>query len=475
MFNKDYIKKTFASVLIILTVLISYPLDSLAVNEQFDDPNDNLVSQNEQFLDLLNEEQPDKPKVSASAYVLIDADSGDIICGNEYDRQMQPASTTKVMTVLLALQELDMEETVTVTPAMAEKINAIPPDYVKMNLQEGEVIPVKDLVYAAVLKSANDACLVLGMHISGTEEQFCQLMTSKAKEIGCKNTHFTSSFGFADPENLLTAYDLCLILKEAITTTNYSEIATTYSYTIPATNMWNESRSYTNANRFVSTKEYSYEPYIGGKTGFTDTAGHTLVAAARKNDRTLVGCVLNEPDGAVRYSDLIHLFEYGFSNYVTIPVTRTEYVALITSTTTYIEDLLTDTNLYISDSKTTFSDFLTTTSARAQAGSTNKAELTKQVIDVSKKKQTLDIPLVKSYADGKNYIIGSMILQIEEKARTIEVNPKKPGGWSSVRNILIVTAGISFLILILVGALLIFRHKIRKRRYNDENKPSRML
>ena len=143
---KNGIRKALASVLVFMTVLLSIPLDSLAINEQFDDPNDDLVSQNEQFLDLLNEEQPDKPKVSASAYVLIDSDSGDIICGSDYDKQMQPASTTKVMTVLLALQELDMEEEVTITPAMAEKMNAIPPDYVKMNLQEGEVISVKDLI-----------------------------------------------------------------------------------------------------------------------------------------------------------------------------------------------------------------------------------------------------------------------------------------------------------------------------------------
>ena len=94
---KNGIRKALASVLVFMTVLLSIPLDSLAINEQFDDPNDDLVSQNEQFLDLLNEEQPDKPKVSASAYVLIDSDSGDIICGSDYDKQMQPASTESLV------------------------------------------------------------------------------------------------------------------------------------------------------------------------------------------------------------------------------------------------------------------------------------------------------------------------------------------------------------------------------------------
>lgn len=473
--NTTKIKKIISTFLAVTTIMTVFSINVFAVNEDFDDPEDNVVSQNEQHMDLLNEELIDPPNISSPAYVLIDSNSGDILMGKNYDQQMEPASTTKVMTVLLALQRLNMDEVITITPEMAEAVANIPGDYVKIGLQENEEITVENLIYAAVLKSANDACLVMGMKMAGTEEKFCDMMNKKAEDIGCLNTHFSSSFGYAYEDNLVTAYDLCLILQEAILNTDYSKIATTYTYTIPATNMYSSERVLTNSNRFISTTEYSYEYYVGGKTGFTDSAGYTLVSAAKKDDRMLVGCVLKSPDAGVRYKDLTKLFDYGFTSFTTLPITATEFAPLINETNTYIENLLAQTNLSLSDSKPHYSDYLTTTSSRTTSGSINKVELSGLYIDTSLKKQTLNVPICKEYSDGKVYIVGVLEIEIEEKASIVPINPEKKSGWTSLKSILIVIAGISGLVLILIIALLIFRKQIIKRRERDYWNKSKML
>ena len=375
---------------------------------------------------------------------------------------------------LLALERLEMTDMVTVNHEMAMAINDITSDYVKLGLQEGEEISVKDLVYAAVLKSANDASLVLGMQMGGTEEAFCQIMNDKAAEIGCLNTHFSSAFGLSTPDNVTTPYDMALILNEAVTNTQYSEIAKTLNYTINSTNKYSSARDITNGNRFVNTTQYGYEYYIGGKTGFTNTAGYTLCAAARKNNRTLVGCVFNAADADIRYADLIKLFEYGFSTFTTVEITESEFAPLIDEARMQMNDLLSDTNLYISDQRVVLDHYITTTSTRAQLGSTNRIDLSNALIDTSAEQQTLEIPLCKVYAD-KTYLIGTLVVDIEKKAGVVEVNPEKKTNLTNVRSILITFAVLSGLILLLVIILLIFRARIIKRRRDEVTKRANML
>ncbi len=475
MFRLNNIVKGLVSALLaIILIAVNIPHAALAINEEFDDAEDNLISQNEQLTDLLSEPAEGAPDVSAATYILYDADSGSILRGVDYNVQKEPASMTKVMTVLLALERLDMTEVVTITPAMAEGFANITDDYVKLGLQEGEEITVKDLVYAAVLKSANDASLALGMYMGGTEQAFCTIMNEKADDIGCLNTHFSSAFGLSTPDNVTTAYDMALILNEAVTNTNYSEIARTYSYTIAATNKYSDTRELTNANRFISTTEYGYDYYIGGKTGFTDTAGYTLCAAARKDGRTLIGVVFNAEDSSIRYADLIHLFEYGYSNYTTVQISEDEFLPLVDEARGQIEALLATTTLYIRDQNISMSNYVTTTSVRAQLGSTNKIDLSKVIIDTSADSQTINIPLCKCYQD-KNYIVGCLTVRIEQKSAVVEITPEKRTELTTVRGVLISFAVISGLILIVIIALIIFRHQVLKKRRLEESKPSNML
>lgn len=474
LYNMRKLSKYMAILLIAvqMTALLTFPVH--AINEDLDDPDDGMISQNEQKYDLLTENTDDWPSISASAYVLLDLDSGSVILGKDYDVQREPASTTKVMTLLLAMENLNMDDVVTITPEMAIYINEIPSDYVRLGLQEGEQITVQDLVYAGALKSANDACLALAMHMGGTEEAFCAMMNEKARDIGCLHTNFTSSFGYAKPDNLTTAYDLSLILGEACKNTQFSAVSTTYSYTIPATNKYSDSRPLNNANRFISSSDFSYDYYIGGKTGFTDTAGYTLVGAAKKNDHTLVACVLDAQDSGIRYVDLRNMFEYGFSHYTTVPISPTEFDSAITQTNVQITDLLINTNLYIESEQTAFSEYLTTTSSRASLGSTNVVELSNVMIDTSQSEQTITVPLCRVYSDGKKYIVGILRLKISTKSPHIEIDPVKETGWTGLRNVLIAVAVISLLILILVISLLIMRHSIIKKR-REERGRSRML
>jgi len=470
-FNKmNFINRTtkiLAFALALLCVANIFSGSILAINEDLDNPQDNLISQNEQKTDLLSENTDNWPKVRAEAYALLDLDSGSIIMGKDYDVQRAPASTTKVMTLMLAMENLNMDDVVTITPEIAEEIKKIPGDYVKLGLQEGEQIPVRDLVYAGSLKSANDACLALAMHIAGTEAAFCDMMNKKATEIGCLNTHFSSSFGYANPDNLTTAYDLCMILGAACRDTEFSKVSTTYSYTIPATNKYSDSRKLTNANRFIRQPEFSYDYYIGGKTGFTSNAGYTLVGAAKKNDRTLVACVLKAQDSGIRYVDLKNMFEYGFSNTTTVSISQSEFDPSIAQTHTQITDLLAETNLYIDTQQHACSEYLTIPSSRASLGSTNLIELSKITIDTSLPEQTLKIPLCKSYSDGKTYIVGALTMNITAKAPHIEVDPEKETGWTGLRKVLITVAGISVLLLIVVVALLMLRRSIIKKKRRE--------
>ena len=468
---------------LILTLTSFYSAGRMVLAEETDEtteatettvPDDGIVTPEERKTDLLNEVHEDSPSISASSYVLYDADSGSILLGHDYDVQKEPASMTKVMTVLLALEKLEMTDIVTISHEMAAAVDNITPDYVTLGILEGEEISVKDLVYAAVLKSANDASLVLGMYMGGTEEGFCEIMNKKAVEIGCQNTHFSSAYGLSTPDNVTTPYDMALILNEAVTNTNYTEIAKTLNYTIDATNKYSSERDVTNGNRFVNTPQYAYEYYIGGKTGFTNTAGYTLCAAAKKNNRTLIGCVFNAADADIRYADLIKLFEYGYSTFTTVEITESEFAPLVEETRIQMNDLLSDTNLYISSQNIVLDHYITTTSTRAQLGSTNKLDLSDALIDTSAEHQILEIPLYKVYSD-KSYRIGTLVVEIEKKAGVVEINPEKKTNLTNVRNVLITFAVLSGLILLLVIVLLIFRARIIKRRKDEVTKRPNML
>ena len=264
--------------------------------------------------------------LSSEAVLLMEASTGKVIYENNGYEKKYPASTTKIMTAILAIEHCNLNETAT---AREFAINSVPSGYSTANIQIGETLSVKDLLYALMLQSANESAVILAEHVSGSQEAFANLMNKKAKEIGCKNTHFVNPNGIHDENHYTTAYDLALIAQYAMKNQTFRDIVKTTSFTLPATTSYpSESRTYANTNNLIiydarnRPDNYYYKYATGIKTGYTSAAKNCLVASAEKNGIEYISVVLGasityENTGSVshRYVDTIALFDYAFDNF----------------------------------------------------------------------------------------------------------------------------------------------------------------
>ena len=259
-----------------------------------------------------------EPEVASYAAILVEASTGKIIYEKNAYEKMYPASTTKVLTAILTLENCNLEDTATVS---RNAIYSLPTGYVNANLVEGEEMPIKDLMYALMVKSANDAAIVLAEHIGGSVEGFADMMNEKAKEIGCKNTHFVNPNGIHNDNHYSTAYDLYLMASYGMKNETFRKYVSTTSYTLPATNKYPLSdRVCTTTNDMIRPKSKYYDKkVIGIKTGHTAEAQNCLISAAQNNGTELISVVLrsgtNEAGLSERYVDTSNLFEYGFKDF----------------------------------------------------------------------------------------------------------------------------------------------------------------
>lgn len=253
--------------------------------------------------------QSSPPNISADGVVLMDAKTGEILYSKNMDTQYPPASTTKIMTALLTLEKGNLDDVVTV--------GKNPPfvDGSKIYLFEGEMITVRDLLYALLLQSANDAALALAEHISGSKEEFAKLMNERAAELGCANTNFANPSGLYGDNHRTTARDLALILRELSKYPEYIEISSTSMHHIKPTNKSGKERPIWNENRLIQkNSEHYYEGAECGKTGYTIQSKHSYVAIASRNGQRLIAVLLND-DKKTYWSDVRKLFDYGFQNF----------------------------------------------------------------------------------------------------------------------------------------------------------------
>ena len=256
--------------------------------------------------------------VYAPAAILIESTTGKILYSKNANQKMYPASTTKIMTAILTLENCDLSDIVTVSH---NAIFSVPVGYSNANLQEGEELTVEQLLNVLLIPSANDAAFALAEHIAGSVDAFSDMMNKKAEEIGCKNTHFVNPNGIHNENHYSTAYDLALIGNYAMKFDTYRKITTTVTYTLPATNKYHkEDRIFSNTNDLIKSSSTYYYPYItGGKTGYTDAALNCIVTTAQKNDMELTVVILHDErvNGLnTRSLDCKSLFEYGFDNYI---------------------------------------------------------------------------------------------------------------------------------------------------------------
>ena len=264
-----------------------------------------------------------KADVRAASAILVDAKTGEVLYEkNIHDRRM-PASITKVMTCLLALEYAEEHDSIDDIVTVSESALAgMDPDGSTQNLMPDEELTYRDLVYCSMIASANEACNVLAEYIAGSTGAFVDMMNLRAAKIGMKNTHFTNTHGLPDGAHYSTAYDLYLLCHEAMKNESFMDIAHTETYTVPPTNKKPEGRTMNTTNRLISKRtspEYLY-PYARGiKTGHTIDAGYCLASSAEKDGLALISVVLGaerEESGAIRsFVETKELFEWGFNNF----------------------------------------------------------------------------------------------------------------------------------------------------------------
>ena len=259
--------------------------------------------------------------ITSPVALLMESETGTILYEkNAYDK-MYPASTTKIMTAILALENCNLNDIATVSK---NAVMSVPIDYTNANLQIGEELTIEDLLYAFLIPSANDCGYVLAEHIAGSTEKFADMMNSKAIELGCKNTHFTNPSGIQDENHYSTAYDLALIGRYAMKNETFRKIVSTPSYNLPATNKYDSTdRRFVNTNFLIreSQPKYYYKYATGIKTGFTDDARDCVVASAKKDGIEYIAVILyagyTESWLKEKFVDSVTLFNFAFSNYTT--------------------------------------------------------------------------------------------------------------------------------------------------------------
>ena len=264
-------------------------------------------------------EKLDPDQLYAWSAILIESSSGMTIFEKSPDVTRFPASTTKIMTVLLGIicvEDLDMEVTVSATAI------DVPSDSSTMKLQEGEILSFRDILYGTMLLSANDGANVIAETVSGSIPAFVDLMNNTAVMFGCTGTHFNNAHGYTDPYHYTTSRDLAIIAREAMKNDTFREIVNTYSYSLPKTNM-TRARTITNTNELFnrgtdeSPNKYYYPAANGIKTGNTEASQYCFVGSAVKNGVELISVVMYTGKRS-RWADTIKLMDYGFSQYTSV-------------------------------------------------------------------------------------------------------------------------------------------------------------
>lgn len=257
----------------------------------------------------------------AKSSCLIDYDTGTVLYEKGSHKKRYPASITKILTALLTIENCDMNETVTYSKY---SLSCIKDGAANIGAKVGEKMSVKDALYGLMLHSGNECATALGEHMFGNEKTFAAKLNERAKQVGAKDSHFVNGNGLHNENHYVTAYDMAMIMRAALKYPLFREIIGTTQYTIQKNNK--------RKHRFFATMRhkmiweggpYYYKGIIGGKTGFTDQSGNTLVTAAERHGLTLI-CVVLKSDSTHVYNDTKKLFNYGFRNFKSINISEND-------------------------------------------------------------------------------------------------------------------------------------------------------
>ena len=258
---------------------------------------------------------PEPPELTSEAAVVMEASTGSILYNkNAYDAYY-PASTTKLMTSLLAIEQCPLSDIITCSKASVESIGW---DSSRIGLVAGESIDMENALYAILLASANEVSYAVAEHIGGTVDYFVSLMNERAKDLGCVNTNFINPHGLDHESHYSCPYDLALIARQAAEYTTFRRVSGSYNHKIPETNK-NEHRWISNTHPFIK-KNVVYEGVFAGKTGSTSKAGNCLVTCAEQNGMTLICVIMKAPNSETVQAETKLLLDYAFQNFKLTPL-----------------------------------------------------------------------------------------------------------------------------------------------------------
>ncbi len=265
------------------------------------------------------ENWPAGPAIGAQSAILLEANTGVILYAKNIDERLYPASTTKLMTCLIAAEKCQLGETIKFSH---DAIFSLEPGSSNMGIDEGQALPLEECLYGILVASANEVANAVAEHIAGSRDAFAEMMNEKAAELGCKNTHFVNAHGLHDDDHYVSAYDLALIAKAFFQNELLAKIGNTASYHFKPTNTQPDDFIKRNKHELI-TGEISYEGIKGGKTGYTDLARQTLVTCAEQNGMKLI-CVILKEESPEQFYDTVKLFDYGFTNFSVVNVAENE-------------------------------------------------------------------------------------------------------------------------------------------------------
>ncbi len=262
---------------------------------------------------------PQGPVISAQAAILMDADSGTILYAKNIHQHLYPASTTKMMTCILAVENCSLDEKVVIS---ADAVNAVPSDGSSIGSNPGDEMPMSECLYAILVASANEIANAVGEHIAGDERSFVFMMNQKARALGCEDTHFSNANGLHDSDHYTSAYDLALIAREFFKNDTLYRIGNTASHHFVATDTRSQDFTQVNKHKLI-TGEVAYSGIIGGKTGYTSAAMQTLVTGCERDGMRLI-CVVLKEDNPTQFTDTVALLDYGYSNFSSVKIAESD-------------------------------------------------------------------------------------------------------------------------------------------------------
>lgn len=264
---------------------------------------------------------PDGPAVGAEAAILMDAETGAILYSKNIHQQEYPASTTKILTALIAIEQCELNEVVNFS---REAVFANPPGSSGIAMDVGQALTMEQCLNAILIRSANEVAFAMAEHITGTSDWsvFAGLMNERAKELGALNSNFTNPNGLPDDSHYTTAYDLAMIGKAFFSNELLCRISLTRRLDIPASDRLPKAKLELSSMQIIPGGTYAYKYLVGCKTGYTSTARYSLVSCAEKDGLKLICVVLNDENPA-QYTDTIALFDYGFANFETVNISQT--------------------------------------------------------------------------------------------------------------------------------------------------------